>query len=144
MTCHQYPSVRLCSERLGNPWGRTHIMPFAICTDLRMQFQEIARKYSPEPRFVYAFLTTAIVRPSHSLSIYVSECDGAILIVIVVWTGHRSYGRHAWDDPREDRQRQPPIRRAHTLTTLYLDPEVTNTRFSSLLFSPSYNSWFST
>jgi hypothetical protein len=104
-------------------------MPFAICTDLRAQFQEIARKYSPEPRHVYAFLTTAIVRPFISLSIYVSECDGAIFVVVVVWTGHRSYGRHAWDDPREDRQRQPPICGAHTLITLYLDPT-----FAFLLF----------
>src|ERR1700761_3459106 len=31
-------------------------------TDLRKHFQEIARKHSPEPRHVHAFLTTAIVR----------------------------------------------------------------------------------
>ena len=30
-------------------------------TDLRKHFQEIARKHSPEPRHVHAFLTTAIV-----------------------------------------------------------------------------------
>jgi hypothetical protein len=31
-------------------------------TDLRKQFLEIARKNSPEPRTVYSFMTTAIVR----------------------------------------------------------------------------------
>jgi len=31
-------------------------------TDLRKQFLEIARKNSPEPRNVYSFMTTAIVR----------------------------------------------------------------------------------
>ncbi len=31
-------------------------------TDLRKQFLDIARKNSPEPRTVYSFVTTAIVR----------------------------------------------------------------------------------
>jgi hypothetical protein len=30
--------------------------------DLRKQFLEIARKHSPEPRTVYCFMTTAVVR----------------------------------------------------------------------------------
>jgi hypothetical protein len=30
--------------------------------DLRKQFLKVARKHSPEPRHVYTFLTTAIVR----------------------------------------------------------------------------------
>ena len=33
-----------------------------VQTDLRKQFQEIARRHSPEPRQVYIFMTTAIVR----------------------------------------------------------------------------------
>ena len=117
-------------------------MLFVIYTDLRTQFLEIARKYSPEPRHVYAFLTTAIVRPFLPLSIYVSECDDAILIV-VVWAGHTCYGRHAWDYTRKHRHRKPPICGARTLMALFLDPEVTNIQF---FFSspPSYGSWFST
>ena len=117
-------------------------MPFVIYTDLRTQFLEIARKYSPEPRHVYAFLTTAIVRPFLSLSIHASERDDAILIV-VTWAGHTCYGRHAWDDPRKHRDWKPPICGARTLMALFLDPEVTNIQFSSLL-PPSYGSWFST
>jgi len=33
-------------------------------TDLRKHFLEIARRNSPEPRTIYSFLTTAIVRGS--------------------------------------------------------------------------------
>ena len=33
-----------------------------VHTDLRKQFLEIARKHSPEPRSVYSFMTTAVVR----------------------------------------------------------------------------------
>ena len=55
MICQQRPSVRSPSD-----YGGRLMTP---CIDLRKHFQEIARKHSPEPREVHAFLTTAIVRP---------------------------------------------------------------------------------
>jgi len=42
--------------------GLTTFFSLDVQTDLRKQFQEIARRHSPEPRQVYIFMTTAIVR----------------------------------------------------------------------------------
>jgi len=70
MTCQQLPDVRSIfrfhetniTER--NIWVALH-------TDLRKQYLEIARKNSPEPRTVYSFMTTAIVRALSILIFYI-------------------------------------------------------------------------
>jgi hypothetical protein len=53
-----------------NAW----VVRVSAYTDLRKQFLEIARKNSPEPRTIYSFMTTAIVRalPILIFSIYQS------------------------------------------------------------------------
>jgi hypothetical protein len=52
-----------------------------VHTDLRKQFQEIARKHSAEPRSVYTFMTTAIVRsPSFIPSFIYIRCLFARII----------------------------------------------------------------
>jgi hypothetical protein len=69
-TCQQHPDVRskffffMGQKSLKKKIGWCGCL---LHTDLRKQFLEIARKNSPEPRTVYSFMTTAIVRALHIL-----------------------------------------------------------------------------
>jgi hypothetical protein len=60
-TCQQHLDVRSTSLFHETNVAERNIW-VALHTDLRKQFLEIARKNSPEPRTVYSFMTTAIVR----------------------------------------------------------------------------------
>jgi hypothetical protein len=61
-------------------------------TDLRKQFLEIARGDSPEPRAVYSFMTTAIVRALPMLFFF-------FINPLHHRLGHASDGRNSCGDP---------------------------------------------
>ena len=92
MTCQQRPSVRTPSD-----YGGRLMTP---CIDLRKHFQEIARKHSPEPREVHAFLTTAIVRP-------VFLFNFPSLNVVLFCAGHTCYDQDSCNNSRANRRREP-------------------------------------
>ena len=56
--------VQVLHPLMGQKSLKENIFGWCGCrnTDLRKQFLEIARKDSPEPRVIYSFMTTAIVR----------------------------------------------------------------------------------
>lgn len=76
-TCQQHPDVRAILLFFFFSHGTKFADWVVACcphTDLRKQFLEIARKNSPEPRTVYSFMTTAIVRaPFLFMSSYLSN-----------------------------------------------------------------------
>ena len=70
MTCQRHQNVCFISSHISflssvgqKALKKTNFVRAGyVQTDLRKQFLEIARKHSPEPRTVFSFMTTAVVR----------------------------------------------------------------------------------